>query len=137
MGYTTEPEGKPLPNLKPAMYSHRIHEIQEAAHCAGYAIAVHGSLHRDLDVVAIPWTEHALAPKGLIAHFENLGFTMKPGDPVIKPHSRLAYTILLGGSLFMDLSVMPRMCRPDCCSYHFEGGDTEAGHCEPDEKGQT
>lgn len=99
---------KPLPNLKPAIYSHRIHEIQWAAYCAGYAIAVHGSLHRDLDVVAIPWIEGALHPKELIAYFENLGFTMKPGDPVEKPHGRLAYTIMIGGSLFMDLSVMPR-----------------------------
>lgn len=106
--YTTESAEKPLPNLKPAMYSHRIHAIQRAAHCAGYAIAVHGSMHRDLDVVAIPWTDHAIAPHGLIAHFENIGFTMKPGDPVYKPHGRLAYTIMMGGSLLMDLSVMPR-----------------------------
>lgn len=107
MGYTTESSEKPLPNLKPAMYSHRIHEIQQAAHCAGYAIAVHGSLHRDLDVVAIPWVEHALEPTGLMAHFRNIGLTMKPGDPVVKPHGRLAYTIMIGGSLFMDLSVIP------------------------------
>ena len=99
---------KPLPNLRPAMYSHRIHDIQQAAKCAGDAIAIHGSMQRDLDVVAIPWVTVALGPDALIAGLENqLRVTVAPDSPVKKPHGRLAYTLLMGGALFMDLSIMP------------------------------
>ena len=100
---------KPLPSLRPAMYSHRIHEIQQAAKCAGYAIAIHGSMARDLDVVAIPWITAAGSHHELIARLCNqLRATVAPKSPTKKPHGRMAYTLLLGGALFMDLSVMPR-----------------------------
>jgi len=104
------------------MYSHRIHEIQQAAKCCGYALAIHGSMQRDLDVVAIPWIEVATEPGDLIAGLENLGFTVTPDSPKEKPHGRLAYTLLMGGALFMDLSIMPRT--PD-----HDGHDSdEKGH---------
>jgi hypothetical protein len=31
--------------------------IRQAAHGVGYAIGVHGSMRRDLDLIAVPWTE--------------------------------------------------------------------------------
>ena len=108
MGYTTDSAEKPLANLRPAMYSHRLLDIQSAGRSCGYAIAIHGSMQRDMDVVAIPWTEHAGPPEQLISHLTNLGMTMTLEGPAEKPHGRLAYTLLMGGSLFMDLSVMPR-----------------------------
>lgn len=98
---------KPPANLNPALYVHRVHEVQTIARSCGYAIAIHGSMQRDLDVVAIPWVRNALSQKTLVKRLSEW-FEIDTRPPSPRPHGRLAYTFLLGGGLFMDLSVMPR-----------------------------
>ena len=39
--------------------------IREAARELGYAIGLHGSLARDFDIIAVPWTEDAAHPDDL------------------------------------------------------------------------
>jgi hypothetical protein len=39
--------------------------LREVARRFGYALAVHGSLEWDIDLVAVPWCENA--PDGLVA----------------------------------------------------------------------
>lgn len=96
-------------NMMPAFYSWRIHEIATAARACGYAIAVHGSMQRDLDLIAVPWTERAVQPKALVDRMcESLGVSCI-GGPTTKPHGRVAYTLALGGAFTMDLSVTPRV----------------------------
>jgi len=99
---------KPAANLRPTMYAHRVHELQAIAKANGYAIALHGSMMRDLDVVAIPWVKNARTPKHLVKELcERMGLrSTKEGT--LKPHGRLAYTLLLGDIGFVDLSVMPK-----------------------------
>lgn len=101
---------KPLPNLMPALYSHRLAEIQEIAKGSGYAIAVHGSMQRDLDLIAVPWTDEAVDAKRLVARFCSLMGLECGGvlNPEPRPHGRLVWTLMMGGACFMDLSVMPR-----------------------------
>lgn len=99
---------KPLPSLMPALYSHRLAEIQSVAHEYGYAIAVHGSMQRDLDLVAIPWTDNARENGELMnAMAERLGLAITDIDD--KPHGRKAITFLMGGACFMDLSILPTL----------------------------
>lgn len=89
----------------------------------GYALAVHGSLARDLDLVAIPWVEDASSAADLVkALMLEIGGTFRIGGrfsggkivpvdgsiPEKKPHGRMAWTIHLGDFLFIDLSVLPR-----------------------------
>jgi hypothetical protein len=85
----------------------------------GYALTLHGSLHRDLDIVAVPWTDEAVGPKELAdALLEVSGGFMTPleaeddyhrlGCPGSKPHGRLVWSFYLGGKPYIDLSVMPR-----------------------------
>lgn len=78
----------------------------------GYALAVHGSLRRDLDVVAIPWTKRAKSAEVLIEAIlaEVQGF-MTPNEtwPRPKPHGRLCWSIHLGGGRHIDLGIMPRV----------------------------
>ncbi len=45
-----------------------IDRIRELAREVGYAIGVHGSQERDLDLMALPWREDAVAPKELAEH---------------------------------------------------------------------
>lgn len=88
----------------------------------GYSFALHGTLERDLDIVAIPWTEEAVPAEELArAVAEMIGWRKISDDglaiqrteellmhgPGIKPHGRLTWTILYG-STWIDLSVMPR-----------------------------
>lgn len=40
--------------------------LRMAARCHGYAVAVHGSVARDIDLIAIPWTDHASDPEALV-----------------------------------------------------------------------
>lgn len=91
--------------------------MRRAAKDAGYAITVHGSLNRDIDLVAIPWREHGTwsadaliqslvgALRGVVgrAHCHNKDWTEKP-------HGRRAKTLLVWvgeNSANLDLSVMP------------------------------
>lgn len=106
-------------------YSLIIPELMKAGREVGYAIAVHGSLARDLDIVAIPWTDEAVTAERLILHLgaavdgriRNGGRkkvdseeweTVHGSEPTVKPHGRLAWTIFLShGGLHIDVSVMP------------------------------
>jgi len=109
----------------PLGYVSLLPALIRAAKAKGYALAVHGSMRRDLDLVAVPWTEEA-APALDVAEAiikASGGFLRErpakeehpegwPGtrDPAQKPHGRLAWSIHLGGGPYIDLSVMPR-CR--------------------------
>lgn len=101
--------------------------LREVARRHGYALAVHGSLERDIDLVAAPWRDGATDAATLVAAFYAvvetvLGYATWAGgwtpkekfapptgslpNPNKKPHGRLGWSILCGGPYF-DISVMP------------------------------
>lgn len=49
-----------------AFFNSRMSAIREAAKGCGYAVGLHGSMRRDLDLIAVPWSEMFL-PKGTLA----------------------------------------------------------------------
>jgi len=67
---------------------------------------------RDFDLIAVPWVEDASPEDVLVKALieESHGFTA-PHDvnPTKKPHGRLAYSIMLGGGPYLDLSITPRI----------------------------
>lgn len=100
--------------------------LQSIAKDHGYALAVHGSVRRDFDLVAVPWIEEASEPLTLlkaikeatkaIIHSDDVEVETKywPDlNPTKKPHGRLAYALHLtnkgmyGG--YLDVSVMPKI----------------------------
>lgn len=116
-----------MKDVSPAIsYAMLLPELMKAGREVGYAIAVHGSLARDLDVVAVPWTEDAVPAERLILHLLAAvdgrirdGGQARPdgtfervagSEPVVKPHGRLVWVIHVGGrGLYLDVSVMPRV----------------------------
>lgn len=90
-------------------------EATAAARRHGYALAVHGSMERDIDLVAVPWADDAQPAEVVVAEIMdaiarvNGGVAfVTPGVPVAKkPHGRRAWAIRMGGT-YVDLSVMPR-----------------------------
>lgn len=101
-----------------------IDDLRLAARGCGYALAVHGSMARDIDIVAVPWTEQADNPEFLIERLCG-ALAGKVGRGVYrrkdhrpdwteKPHGRWATTIMLPGmGPEIDLSVMPRIEKDD------------------------
>lgn len=106
-------------------YTLLIPQLMTAGREVGYAIAVHGSLVRDLDVIAVPWIDEAVSAERLILHLmtaidgrlRNGGRKEEGSDewvrihgsaPSKKPHGRLAWSIHVGQEgLYVDVSVMP------------------------------
>lgn len=100
---------KPAPNYAPTYAAAMYPELAEIAQAFGYALAVHGSLARDLDLIAIPWTENAGEPAQVIdAVLSKFAVTLV-GDIGKKPHGRIAYTLSCGwGHCAIDLQFMPK-----------------------------
>lgn len=98
--------------MKPAnnapIYACVYRELAELVRLHGYALAVHGSLAHDLDVIAIPWVERPAAPAVVVAAIAQ-GFALRPlpKDPQQKLHGRVAYGFTFMGEIFVDLSFMP------------------------------
>lgn len=109
-----------MPPSRAPAYAYLVPLLTSAARSVGYALAVHGSMARDLDLVAVPWTEEAQDADALIsALLASCGFTTSdPNRPAIssgptaKPHGRTSWTIPLDGGCYIDLSVTPRTVTP-------------------------
>jgi len=83
--------------------------IKTIAREAGYAVAVHGTQERDLDVIAAPWTEDAVGNHELMERIAN-GINAVILETERKPFGRYAATIQIDGWYKpLDLSVCPRL----------------------------
>lgn len=106
-------------------YHELLDPLRKVAASYGYALAVHGSTARDIDLVAVPWADIAVDPLTLAEALRteaarvhgrafNRDHRARPtyqrlGSPGEKPHGRLVWTFHLGGGPYIDLSVMPRI----------------------------
>ena len=96
------------------IYGMLVPGLQEKARECGYAVAFHGSMVRDFDIVAIPWTDEATEPEVLLDLIADAFSPMVKeqrisSGPEAKPHGRLAWTMPIGCGLYLDISFMPRV----------------------------
>lgn len=107
-------------------YRRLIGPLREKAKELGYAIGVHGSIARDIDLIAVPWSEEASTGRELAEALqvvaaeiagEAVDISAKGADnpehfhngmPGFKPHGRLTWSFHLPNGPYIDLSVMPR-----------------------------
>lgn len=90
------------------------------AKSCGYALAVHGSMQRDIDVVAVPWREHAVGAEDLIAAIREIVKAVTRIDhvegPTPKPAGRAAWSLHLtaygGDGPYLDISVFGPTTKP-------------------------
>lgn len=96
--------------------------LVEVARKYGYALCVHGSVQRDMDLVAVPWTDEASDPltlikalkeaTGCVTHQDEMDHYYPDCDPKEKPHGRVAYSLHCSNrgcfGAYLDVSVMPR-----------------------------
>lgn len=86
-----------------------VDRIRALAKEVGYAIGVHGSLERDLDLIAAPWVEDAVEPLALAEHIAaGLGGRVVDHETQDKPCGRWSCNIHTPDwTKMIDLSVMP------------------------------
>lgn len=103
------------PNLAPIYAAALYPSLCTIFHNHGYALAAHGSLARDLDLIAIPWVVIASNPSDVIdAICEEFAVRRVEGDPKSHPHGRVVYTLICGfGDCTIDLGFMPRLFAPE------------------------
>jgi hypothetical protein len=94
------------------------------ARSKGYALGVHGTLRRDIDLVAVPWTDEACSADELAAAICDYLAVLDPPQAFAwadqgddrrkaedKPLGRKGYSLILRGHFirpYIDLSVAPR-----------------------------
>lgn len=97
---------KPI-HVKPSYYAIMFEPLKEIALKYGYNLVLHGSLNRDMDLIAIPWSEDIRDVDDMINEFcEYIGgkiqlFNCKREDNgsitgdrfTPKPHGRIVYVI--------------------------------------------
>lgn len=107
LDHTKKPGPCYAPVYAAAMYPDLVAIFREH----GYALAVHGSLRRDLDLVAIPWIDTPSSHEAVLQEVMTQ-FAGELPDPIPgkKPHGRLAYTIIIGfGYCAIDISFTPTL----------------------------
>lgn len=96
----------------PAMFAMLYQMLAREARKQGYALALHGSMGRDLDVIACPWTDEAVPAEELVEALRAATSSLiskSDANPTPKPHGRLSWVLHLTGSgTYIDLSVLPR-----------------------------
>lgn len=93
---------------------HAIAVARNVGRKCGYAVAVHGSQIRDLDLLAVPWTDETAYTPQMLA--EDIAIALPGvvhGKWEKKPHGRVAIVIYPRVAYgfdhwYIDLSVMPR-----------------------------
>lgn len=96
-------------------------DIRACARGLGYAVGLHGTMQRDFDLIACPWSEDARPAEELVTAIASLvGGDVHLPHVEEKPHGRRAWLIRLNndvpaqrafsislGTAIIDLSVMP------------------------------
>jgi hypothetical protein len=102
---------KPEPNLAPFYCGAMYPEIAKITRAHGYALAVHGSMVRDFDLIAIPWVDDAADPKTVVdAIVRRFDAKLVAEEGHVHPHGRLVWNIYVGfGHCYIDLGFMPRL----------------------------
>lgn len=100
-------------NGKAAYYATIWEDIRSVAIDCGWAVALHGSLARDLDIMAMPWEKDCTTADVLIDTIISRCFTdnaiaqyAKKVDKISKPHGRICYAIPIWNDYYLDISII-------------------------------
>jgi len=90
------------------LYCLYLEGIKEVANSHGYAMTLHGSMSTDCDICLVPWTDEVSNGIQVIEAICD-EWNIKPfdQDPSLMPHGRRAWTLVMCGEYYFDISVMP------------------------------
>ncbi len=85
-------------------------DLAEITRSLGWALAVHGSLARDFDLVCIPWVDEPAKPDDVLSRICSEFAIEVVGETGQKKHGRVAHSISIGhGECQLDISFMPTL----------------------------
>ena len=98
-------------NGRPAFYACVWDDIRNCAMNCGWAVALHGSLSSDMDVMAMPWVETAVTFKEMVDKVSKLFKDNDMARQYIityneKPHNRVVATIPIFADFYLDISTI-------------------------------
>jgi len=97
---------KTLPAINPNIFAMYLQPMREVARKLGYAIALHGSLVNDMDVISVPWVEEACDRDALIKAIAEEVQGRVEGEWTKMPHGRWSRFIVASGATVIDFGVM-------------------------------
>lgn len=122
------------PALRPAYFKTLLPALQAVARECGYALGLHGSSKRDLDLIAAPWIETCSTADKLAEKIQQAACGLYGAWRVeTKPHGRLGYVLHIATDVYIDLSIMPTDHAKRRCDYAdlpHSGGGTDHGPIE-------
>lgn len=100
------------PNFAPFYVAGMYPELARVFQQHGYALAVHGSVAHDFDLIAVPWAKRPHKPSTIIKAIEkrwSIRFSIRfPVTSKRMRHGRVAYTVSVSfGSCYLDISFFP------------------------------
>ena len=98
-------------NGRAVFYTVLWEDFRKAALNCGWALALHGSMVNDMDMMAMPWIENCKPIEELIKALSDcIGETIWKDTHTVshygKPHGRVVYTLSIYKDFYIDLSVM-------------------------------
>ena len=95
-------------NGRAVFYAALWNDLRQVAMDKGWALALHGSLANDMDIMAMPWTKEATADQEMIEALKNC-FTdancigVQVSD---HPNNRRVFTLSIWADFYLDINVM-------------------------------
>lgn len=86
-----------------ALYLLITQRVRKIAREHGYAVGLHGSIKRDLDLIIVPWVEKPTPSRRVL---ELIASEVHGAISVAerKPRGRVAYCVVIGQGLYLDIS---------------------------------
>lgn len=109
---------KKSPTQLERLYNSLLPKLRKVAHAYGYALGVHGSMRRDMDLIAVPWVWEAIEPFDLVdalsvaacgLHAAPLKIDSRNASQIWekKPYGRRGIVIPIGYNAVIDISFVP------------------------------
>lgn len=112
---------KPI-HAKPSLYAYYFEGLKAIAIEFGYNLVVHGSMNRDLDLIAIPWVDDPRDEFEMVKAFSDYinGITLEHKVQYLHstlPGGRKSYVINLNRGGYLNLGHGPREVNPETDEY--------------------
>lgn len=95
-------------NGRAVFYAAMWEDLRNAALNCGWALALHGSLANDMDIMAMPWTENACSSIEMALALKKCFDNPKAIDLAITPmpNNRVVYTLSIWADFYLDINVI-------------------------------